>query len=60
MKYTKPELFTEKFEIEDIITASSGGGDIPGGGEPPAEDPPVTLDSWEMPIVELPGFSPLG
>ena len=32
--YIKPELMTEEFDLEDVLTASSGSGsDTPGGGE---------------------------
>ena len=32
--YIKPELITEEFDLEDVLTASSGSGsDTPGGGE---------------------------
>lgn len=37
MKYTKPEIFTEKFDVEDVITASSG------TPEPPVYDPPTPI-----------------
>lgn len=39
MKYTKPELFTEEFYVEDVITASSG---------TPGTDPSPVYDPWEL------------
>ena len=51
MKYTKPELFTEEFSVEDVITASSATPVSPTDNNP-------TYDPWELDQVNP--FAPLG
>ena len=43
--YTKPEMMLEMFDIEDVITVSSG------GGEDLQKDPDLTFSPFEMLIV---------
>ena len=52
--YIKPELLTEEFDLEDVITASSGSGsDTPGENpteistEPVSEPETISKDDFE-------------
>lgn len=42
--YTKPELMLEQFEVEDVITTSGAGSDIPTTTNDPFEIPQISIE----------------
>ena len=62
ISYIKPEMLIEFFDIEDVITASSGigGGDTPGGGDNPSGSDPVNPGHDGEETFAVPGGEIIG